>query len=73
LSRNDWCYLYAGRLPQTIARVLKDYLRGRQLLLVLDNFEQMAAATPLVGQLRHIGNIWRTWANASLAALNRAK
>jgi predicted ATPase/class 3 adenylate cyclase len=31
--------------------VLVDYLRGRQLLLVLDNFEQVVAAAPLVDTL----------------------
>ena len=30
---------------------LKAYLHGKQLLLVLDNFEHVAAAAPLVGEL----------------------
>jgi predicted ATPase len=30
---------------------LKGYLRGRQVLIVLDNFEQVLAAAPLVGRL----------------------
>ena len=34
-----------------IAETLADWLRDRQLLLVLDNFEQVAAAAPLVGDL----------------------
>jgi predicted ATPase/class 3 adenylate cyclase/Flp pilus assembly protein TadD len=34
-----------------IADSLQDYLRGRSLLLVLDNFEQVIAAAPLVAQL----------------------
>jgi len=34
-----------------IADTLSDWLRDRRLLLVLDNFEQVAAAAPLVGDL----------------------
>ncbi len=34
-----------------IADTLADWLRDRRLLLVLDNFEQVAAAAPLVGEL----------------------
>ncbi|MFN8526650.1 MAG: tetratricopeptide repeat protein [Chloroflexota bacterium] len=34
-----------------IADSLVDYVRSRQLLLVLDNFEQIAAAAPLVSEL----------------------
>jgi hypothetical protein len=34
-----------GRPP---IELLKDYLRAKQLLLLLDNFEQVATATPLV-------------------------
>ena len=34
-----------------IAETLADWLRDRRLLLVLDNFEQVAAAAPLVGDL----------------------
>src|SRR6185295_12415344 len=30
---------------------LKDYLRPRQILLVLDNFEQVVAAAPLVAEI----------------------
>ena len=32
-------------------QVLRDHLRDRRMLLVLDNFEQVAAAAPLVGRL----------------------
>jgi predicted ATPase/class 3 adenylate cyclase len=38
-----------GRQP--IAETLREYLRSRQLLLVLDNFEQVVAAAPEVGAL----------------------
>ncbi len=31
--------------------ILKDYLRGKQLLLVLDNFEQVLPAAPLVADV----------------------
>src|SRR5262249_36561813 len=37
-----------GRPP---IELLKDYLRAKRLLLLLDNFEQVATATPLVGEL----------------------
>ncbi len=54
-----------GLLPSTIAQALalhdpvgrppleslKEYLRGKQMLLVLDNFEQIVAAAPLVAEL----------------------
>jgi DNA-binding SARP family transcriptional activator len=36
---------------RSIADTLKDYLRSRQLLLVLDNFEHLLAAASLVGDL----------------------
>jgi predicted ATPase/DNA-binding SARP family transcriptional activator/Tfp pilus assembly protein PilF len=39
-----------GRLP---AETLAAYLRGRRVLLVLDNFEQVLAAAPLLGDLLH--------------------
>ncbi|MBI3747481.1 MAG: adenylate/guanylate cyclase domain-containing protein, partial [Chloroflexi bacterium] len=39
----------SGALP--IAETLSDWLRERTLLLVLDNFEQVAGAAPLVGDL----------------------
>jgi predicted ATPase/class 3 adenylate cyclase len=41
-------------LPESgkpLAESLRDYLRERQMLLVLDNFEQVLAAAPLVGEL----------------------
>lgn len=34
-----------------LLELLKDHLRDKQLLLVLDNFEQVTAAAPLVGEL----------------------
>ena len=37
-----------GRTPLAL---LQDFVRSRQLLLVLDNFEQVVDAAPLVGQL----------------------
>jgi predicted ATPase/transcriptional regulator with XRE-family HTH domain len=36
---------------QTLAERLKHYLRDRQVLLLLDNFEHVAAAAPLVAEL----------------------
>ncbi|HEX9440456.1 MAG TPA: AAA family ATPase, partial [Roseiflexaceae bacterium] len=36
---------------RALVESLRDYLRARQLLLVLDNFEQVAEATPLVAEL----------------------
>jgi predicted ATPase/class 3 adenylate cyclase len=36
---------------QPLAERLTQYLRGKQLLLLLDNFEQVVAAAPLVGAL----------------------
>ena len=39
----------AGGRP--VLDVLVDYLRGRQLLLLLDNFEQVLAAAPVVDDL----------------------
>ena len=36
---------------QPLVEDLKDYLRGKELLLVLDNFEQVLEAAPLVGEL----------------------
>ena len=35
----------------TLGESLTNYLRGKQLLLVLDNFEQVLGAAPLVGEL----------------------
>jgi predicted ATPase/class 3 adenylate cyclase/DNA-binding CsgD family transcriptional regulator len=35
----------------SLVTMLKDYLRGRQVLLVLDNFEQVLAAAPFVTEL----------------------
>lgn len=34
-----------------ILETLKEYLRGRKMLLLLDNFEQIMGAAPLVGEL----------------------
>ena len=43
------------RVPEVGARTamdaLRDYLRGRHLLLILDNFEQVVSAAPVIGQL----------------------
>ena len=39
------------RPDEPIGDTLREHLRGRQLLLVLDNFEQVAAAATLVGEL----------------------
>jgi predicted ATPase/class 3 adenylate cyclase len=36
---------------QPLKEGLKDYLRGKELLLLLDNFEQVLGAAPLVGEL----------------------
>jgi predicted ATPase/DNA-binding CsgD family transcriptional regulator/transcriptional regulator with XRE-family HTH domain len=36
---------------QPVAERLKEYLRDKQLLLLLDNFEQVVEAAPLVGEL----------------------
>jgi predicted ATPase/class 3 adenylate cyclase len=36
---------------QPLEDALKGYLRGKELLVVLDNFEQVPAAAPLVGEL----------------------
>ena len=36
---------------EPVAEGLKDYLREKQLLLLLDNFEHVVAAAPLVGKL----------------------
>jgi predicted ATPase/class 3 adenylate cyclase/DNA-binding CsgD family transcriptional regulator len=36
---------------QTPEEALKDYLRNKELLFVLDNFEQVVEAAPLVGEL----------------------
>lgn len=38
-----------------IEEALKDYLRDRRLLLVLDNFEQVLDAAPLVTDLGELG------------------
>src|SRR5215211_5351095 len=38
----------SGRTPE---EALKDYLRNKEMLLVLDNFEQVVEAAPLVGEL----------------------
>ena len=41
-----------GAAPaQSLLDTLKNYLRDRQILLLLDNFEQIAAAAPLLGEL----------------------
>jgi predicted ATPase len=39
----------AGGKP--ILEVLKDYLRDKQMLLVIDNFEQIVDAAPQIAQL----------------------
>ena len=36
---------------QPLEESLKGYLRGKELLLLMDNFEQVLGATPLVGEL----------------------
>jgi non-specific serine/threonine protein kinase len=36
---------------KTILEILKDYLRGRRMLLVIDNFEQITAAAPQIAEL----------------------
>jgi predicted ATPase/class 3 adenylate cyclase len=36
---------------KSLTEILKDYLREKQLLLLLDNFEQVMPAAPLVGKL----------------------
>ena len=36
---------------QNYVEILKSFLRTRQILLILDNFEQIAVAAPLVGEL----------------------
>jgi predicted ATPase/class 3 adenylate cyclase len=36
---------------RTLTEALKDYLRDKEILLVLDNFEQVLEAAPLVGEL----------------------
>ena len=36
---------------RTLTEALKDHLRDKELLLLLDNFEQIAGAAPLVGEL----------------------
>jgi predicted ATPase len=38
-------------IDRPLIEVLKDYLRARQILLLLDNFEQIVAAGPLVAEL----------------------
>ena len=38
----------SGRTPE---EALKDYLRNKEMLLVMDNFEQVVEAAPLVGEL----------------------
>jgi predicted ATPase len=38
-------------LGQPIAQTLQDHLREQHLLLVLDNFEQVVAAAPEIGEL----------------------
>jgi predicted ATPase len=38
-------------LDRELERGVKDFLRGRELLLVLDNFEQLVSAAPLVAEL----------------------
>jgi predicted ATPase/DNA-binding SARP family transcriptional activator len=40
---------------QTIEQSLKDALRERQLLLILDNFERVDAAAPLISELLAVG------------------
>jgi predicted ATPase/DNA-binding CsgD family transcriptional regulator len=39
------------RADRPLTERLKEHLRGKQLLLVLDNFEQVVDAAPLVGEL----------------------
>lgn len=39
------------RLHQSIADTLQDYVRTKQMLLVLDNFEHVLAAAPLISSL----------------------
>ena len=39
------------RPRQPIAAILRDHLRSKHLLLILDNFEHVGAAAPLVGEL----------------------
>jgi predicted ATPase len=44
--------LYVREVPgQEVIDTLKDYLRDKQMLLVLDNFEQVTAAAPQVSSL----------------------
>lgn len=40
-----------ARGGQKLDELLKDYLSNRELLLLLDNFEQVTAAVPLLGEL----------------------
>ncbi len=40
-----------GTPLQSLADTLKNHLRDRQILLLLDNFEQIRAAAPLLGEL----------------------
>ena len=39
------------RPRQPIGETLRDHLRAKQLLLILDNFEHVVAAAPLVAEL----------------------
>jgi predicted ATPase len=43
--------LAEGEAPPRAAQLLRAYLRDKRLLLVLDNFEQLLAAAPLVAEL----------------------
>ncbi len=40
-----------GTGERALEEVLRDYLRNKQMLLLLDNFEQVIEAAPLVGEL----------------------
>ncbi|MEP7038471.1 MAG: protein kinase, partial [Acidobacteriota bacterium] len=44
----------AGGKP--LLEILKDYLRGKQILLVLDNFEQVTDAAPAIAELLSAAN-----------------
>ncbi len=44
----------AGGKP--LLEILKDYLRGKQILLVLDNFEQVTDAAPTIAELLSAAN-----------------
>lgn len=42
---------FAGKPNQVLLSELKSYLRDRQILLVLDNFEQLMDGTPLIAEI----------------------